>query len=66
VVEANKVTLQELRDHCQEIGLDKAKWPEFVTRLDKIPLSAIGKVQRGVLEDHVWEIIRKNPQTSGA
>lgn len=66
VVEANKVTLQELRDHCQEIGLDKAKWPEFVTRLDKIPLSAIGKVQRGVLEDHVWEIICKNPQTSGA
>jgi acyl-CoA synthetase (AMP-forming)/AMP-acid ligase II len=66
VVEANKVTLQDLRDHCQGIGLDKAKWPEFVTRLDKIPLSAIGKVQRGVLEDHVWKIIRKNPQTKDA
>ncbi len=59
VVEAGDVTLDDLRDHCQGVGLDKAKWPEFMTCLDKIPLSAIGKVQRGVLEDHVWKIVKQ-------
>lgn len=62
VVEADKVTLKDLVDHCKGIGLDKAKWPEFITSIDKIPLSAIGKVQRGVLEDHVWEIIKSTPK----
>ncbi len=39
---------------------DKAKWPELLTFIEKIPLSAIGKVQRGVLEEHVYDIVRKN------
>lgn len=59
VVEANDVSLDDLRDHCKGIGLDKAKWPEFMTSIDKIPLSAIGKVQRGILEDHVWDLIKQ-------
>jgi cyclohexanecarboxylate-CoA ligase len=59
VVEANDVSLDDLRDHCKGIGLDRAKWPEFITSIDKIPLSAIGKVQRGILEDHVWELIKQ-------
>ena len=59
VVETGGVTLEDLRDHCAGVGLDKAKWPEFLTKIDEIPLSAIGKVQRGKLEDHVWEIIRQ-------
>ncbi len=58
VVQNGDVTLEGLRDHCQGIGLDKAKWPEFMTTIDKIPLSAIGKVQRGILEDLVWDIIK--------
>lgn len=59
VVEAGAVTLEDLRDHCKGVGLDRAKWPEFMTSVDKIPLSAIGKVQRGVLEDHVWDLMKQ-------
>jgi acyl-CoA synthetase (AMP-forming)/AMP-acid ligase II len=59
VVAAQTITLDDLRNHCLNIGLDKAKWPEFMTHVDKIPLSAIGKVQRGVLEDLIWDIMRK-------
>jgi len=62
VVEAEKVTLHELRAHCEDIGLDKAKWPEFIMTIDKIPLSAIGKVQRGLLEEQVWDAIRHSAQ----
>ncbi|MDG1737171.1 MAG: AMP-binding protein [Paracoccaceae bacterium] len=60
VVQAGEVTLEDLREHCKSIGLDKAKWPEFMTCIDKIPLSAIGKVQRGVLEDMVWELQKQS------
>lgn len=59
VVEAGAVTLEDLREHCEGLGLDRAKWPEFMTSVDKIPLSAIGKVQRDVLEDHVWDLINQ-------
>jgi acyl-CoA synthetase (AMP-forming)/AMP-acid ligase II len=58
VVKAADVSLDDLRDHCQAIGLDKAKWPEFMTETDAIPLSAIGKVLRGELEDLVLERIK--------
>ena len=60
VVAQSELTLESLRDHCNRIGLDKAKWPELLTFIEKIPLSAIGKVQRGVLEEHVYDIVRKN------
>jgi len=33
-----------------------------MTCIDKIPLSAIGKVQRGVLEDYVWDEVKKTAQ----
>ena len=65
VVKAGDVSLEDLRAHCQGIGLDKAKWPEFMAEIDKIPLSAIGKVKRGDLEDYVWEIIKQST-TDGA
>ncbi len=60
VVAANPVTLDDLRARCDEVGLDKAKWPELMTGIDKIPLSAIGKVRRGELEELVLEHIKKN------
>ena len=60
VVKDGDVTLDDLREHCLAIGLDKAKWPEFLVCIDKIPLSAIGKVQRGVLEDLVWDEFRSD------
>ena len=59
VVPAKPVTLEELREHCAGVGMDKAKWPEFMAEIDRIPLSAIGKVQRGDLEDYVWEKIKE-------
>lgn len=55
VVPNGDVTLDDLRAYCQDYGLDKAKWPEFMVEIDVIPLSAIGKVLRGDLEDLVWE-----------
>lgn len=63
VVPEKPVTLEDLRAHCEDFGLDKAKWPEFMTEIDEIPLSAIGKVRRGELEDLVWDII-KNQKTA--
>ena len=58
VVKDADCELQDLRDHCALVGLDKAKWPEFMMCVKEIPLSAIGKVQRGKLEDMVWESIK--------
>ena len=60
VVPEGEVTLDDLRTHCETIGLDRAKWPEFMTEIDKIPLSPIGKVLRGDLEDLVWDLIRNS------
>jgi acyl-CoA synthetase (AMP-forming)/AMP-acid ligase II len=53
VVPEKPVTLEELRAYCEDYGLDKAKWPEFMTEIDEIPLSAIGKVRRDELEELV-------------
>ena len=62
VVAKGEINLNDLRQHCEDIGLDKAKWPEYMIEIDKIPLSAIGKVQRGALEDHVWRIFKQANQ----
>ena len=59
VVTAGPVTLSDLRAHCEQVGLDKAKWPEFMTEIDAIPLSAIGKVRRDDLEILVQEQIEQ-------
>lgn len=66
VVRDAPVTLDELRDHCETIGLDKAKWPEYMTEVDQIPLSPIGKVRRGELEDLVWDRIREEQGAEGS
>jgi acyl-CoA synthetase (AMP-forming)/AMP-acid ligase II len=58
VVAATQVTLDDLRGRCEEVGLGKAKWPEFMTEVDAIPLSAIGKVLRGELEEYVLREIK--------
>ncbi|MEM6887024.1 MAG: AMP-binding protein [Pseudomonadota bacterium] len=55
VVETSPVSLEELRDRCEKVGLDKAKWPEYKVTIDKIPLSNVGKVMRYDLEDYVVE-----------
>ena len=53
VVSDADVDLQSLRLRCEEVGLAKAKWPEYLAIIDKIPLSAIGKVRRDELETYV-------------
>ncbi|MCR9138688.1 MAG: AMP-binding protein [Alphaproteobacteria bacterium] len=60
VVATAPVSLEDLRERCREVGLDKAKWPEFMTEIDIIPLSAIGKVRRDVLEEMVLEHIKRD------
>lgn len=60
VVTKKPVTLEALRKFCKDYGLDKAKWPEFITEIDKIPLSVIGKVLRGDLEDLVGDLVKNN------
>lgn len=55
VVQSGPVELEDLRNLCEGIGLDKAKWPEYMTIIDSIPLSAIGKVRRPELEEYVLE-----------
>ena len=55
IVATAAITLADLRDQCAEAGLAKAKWPEYMTEIDVIPLSAIGKVRRAVLEDLVLQ-----------
>jgi len=59
VVAAAQVTLDDLRGRCEEVGLAKEKWPEFMTEIDVIPLSAIGKVLRGELEEYVLQQIER-------
>jgi cyclohexanecarboxylate-CoA ligase len=65
VVPNGEVTLADLRAYCQDYGLDKAKWPEFMLEIDTIPLSAIGKVLRSQLEDLVLEA-REGQKKMGA
>lgn len=59
VVAEKPVELSDLRAHCEGVGLDKAKWPEFLTEIETIPLSAVGKVRRDELEDYVLTKISK-------
>ncbi|MDA4848771.1 class I adenylate-forming enzyme family protein [Hoeflea poritis] len=59
VVADAPVTLNDLRLHCEQVGLDKAKWPEFMMQIDTIPLTAIGKVRRDDLEILVQQQIEQ-------
>jgi cyclohexanecarboxylate-CoA ligase len=52
-VSAKPVDLESLREVCAAAGLARAKWPEYATAIEAIPLSAIGKVRRGDLEELV-------------
>jgi cyclohexanecarboxylate-CoA ligase/acyl-CoA synthetase len=60
VVAASPIGLNDLRARCEQVGLDKAKWPEFMTEIDEIPLTVIGKVRRGDLEKLVQEQIEQS------
>ena len=64
VVATADTTLESLRSHCQTIGLAKAKWPEMIVHIETIPLSPIGKVKRGDLEDLVWDVVKQQSASS--
>lgn len=53
VVQTKPIELEDLKSHCADAGLAKAKFPEYMIAVDAIPLSAIGKVRREVLEELV-------------
>ena len=63
VVQTHSVSLEALCDHCAGAGLAKFKWPEYLTVVDAIPLSNIGKVRRDHLEDLVQA--RRRHETTG-
>jgi cyclohexanecarboxylate-CoA ligase len=63
IVATESVSLDDLRERCAEVGLAKAKWPEYMIEIDVIPLSAIGKVKRAELEDLVLQCI-ENEESS--
>jgi acyl-CoA synthetase (AMP-forming)/AMP-acid ligase II len=46
------LTLDELDRFLTERGLARYKWPERIHRLDELPLSGPGKVNRKVLSEH--------------
>jgi acyl-CoA synthetase (AMP-forming)/AMP-acid ligase II len=47
------LTLQEIKDHLDQRGLAKYKWPERLVRLDEIPTSGPGKIDRRALNDRL-------------
>ncbi len=46
------LTQDELERFLQERGLARYKWPQMVHRLDELPLSGPGKVNRRMLSEH--------------
>ena len=47
-----ELTQEQLGRFLQERGLARYKWPEMVYRLDELPLSGPGKVNRNALREH--------------
>jgi non-ribosomal peptide synthetase component E (peptide arylation enzyme) len=43
---AAQPTLDELKQHLAAIGLSKKKWPEHLLILERLPLTATGKVDK--------------------
>jgi acyl-CoA synthetase (AMP-forming)/AMP-acid ligase II len=51
VVARRPVGLDELRAHLDGLGMARYKWPESADRLDELPLSGPGKVDRRSLRE---------------
>jgi len=45
--------LPELRQHLEEAGIARQKWPEEATVVDEFPRTSSGKVQKYVLRDRL-------------
>lgn len=51
--EGQTLTLEDIAKFCEEKKLAKYKWPERLELVDKIPLSAGGKVHKAILEEDI-------------
>ena len=46
VTDRDDLDLPEIHRHLTALGLMKAKWPEFVFRVDALPQNRVGKLSR--------------------
>jgi acyl-CoA synthetase (AMP-forming)/AMP-acid ligase II len=46
-------TMDELREHLEQVGLARQKWPEELREIDEFPRTASGKVQKYLLRQSI-------------
>jgi acyl-CoA synthetase (AMP-forming)/AMP-acid ligase II len=50
---AESLSLADVREHLQQAGLAKQKWPERLRTIDEFPRTPSGKIQKYVLRQRV-------------
>jgi len=55
---ADGLTLPELTRYLQDAGLAKFKWPERLEIIPEFPLTASGKLSKGLLRDHIVQLLQ--------
>jgi fatty-acyl-CoA synthase len=56
--------LSDVQSHLAEVGLAKYKWPEFVERVEELPLSGPGKVNRRQVREWAAALPAESPRPS--
>lgn len=51
LAEGDSMGLDEVTGHLHDLGLSKAKWPEFVFSVDELPQTTVGKLSRTAARD---------------
>ena len=54
---AQKITLDDIKEHCSKMGLAQFKWPERLEIRDELPLTNIGKVLKAKLKEEIYAIV---------
>lgn len=54
---AGSLTLQQLTQYLQEAGLAKFKWPERLEVIREFPLTASGKLSKGLLRQQIIQML---------
>jgi non-ribosomal peptide synthetase component E (peptide arylation enzyme) len=55
---ASGLTLPELAQYLQKVGLAKFKWPERLEVIPEFPLTASGKLSKVLLRDRIVQMLR--------
>lgn len=64
VTEGGPVGLDQITGYLREVGLSKAKWPEFVFSVEELPQTKVGKISRAGARDLAAELhARATPGT---